>query len=304
MFDWGDVPIFLALARHGTTGKAAAALGCSQPTVVRRIASFEQAIGLDLFVRDSRGVRLTRAGEALVEVCGKASGAMQGVADCIDSLRGARDERIRVTVLDQWECLLTPVLRDFRTRWPEVQVQLVSSYRRFDLGGGEADIALRAGVSFPEEEVLVRAMPPCAFGIYVSAAMAEGERPHCLQDVGRLPLAGGAEVLAELPSVRWFESLAGEGGIAIRCNHFTAVRSAILDGSAGLLPCVAGGTDERLVPLFAPLQHLLVPLFLGVRREALRRPAVRDLFERLTDHIRADAALIGGQVPPALGGPA
>lgn len=299
MFDWGDIPIFLALARHRTTGRAATALGCSQPTVVRRIAQFERATGLDLFVRDSRGVRLTEDGRHLLESCVRAAGAMQGVVDCIDSLRSRRDEQIRVTVLDQWEGLLTPVLRDFRTSWPGVEVRLETSYRRLDVAAGEADMALRAGVSFPEEEVLVRPMPDCGFGIYVSADLDPSERPSSLHEVGRLPLAGGAGVLARLPSMQWFETLAGEGGISIRCNYFAAVRSAILDGAIGLLPCVAGGSDRRLIPLFAPIRHLMVPLFLGVRRDALRRPAVKDLFERLTTHIREETALIVGDLPPA-----
>lgn len=297
MFEWSDIPVFLALARHGTTGKAAASLGVSQPTVVRRIAALERAVGLTLFLRGSSGFSLTSAGRALLEAADRAASAMQGVADTVEGLRQQRGERIRVTVLDQWETLLSPVIREHHRDWPHVQVQLRSSYRRFDIARGEADMALRAGVSFPEEDVLARQMPDCGWGIYIAR---DSEQPQNLKDLRNFPLAGGDGVLAMLPAIQWFERLAGPNGVAVRCNSFAAVRATIIQGVVGMLPCVAGGSDPALVPLAAPIGHLMVPLFLGVRREAIRRPPVRDLFERLSTHIHAQADLIGGHCPAPL----
>ena len=51
MFAWDDIAVFLAVYRERTTGRAAAALGVSQPTVVRRLAALEHSLGLSLFNR-------------------------------------------------------------------------------------------------------------------------------------------------------------------------------------------------------------------------------------------------------------
>jgi DNA-binding transcriptional LysR family regulator len=67
MFEWSDLRHFLAIARSGSTLAAARSLRVSQPTVVRRIAALEEALGLSLFDRRPSGYRLTEAGLTLVE---------------------------------------------------------------------------------------------------------------------------------------------------------------------------------------------------------------------------------------------
>src|SRR6202165_877659 len=65
--DWGDVRVFLAVARHGSLRAAGRALGLSQPTIGRRLASFEATFGGPaLFDRLPEGLRLNASGEALM----------------------------------------------------------------------------------------------------------------------------------------------------------------------------------------------------------------------------------------------
>src|SRR5260221_12823489 len=65
--DWGDVRVFLAVAREGSMRAAGRALGLSQPTIARRLAAFEASFGgQTLFDRLPEGLRLNAAGEQLV----------------------------------------------------------------------------------------------------------------------------------------------------------------------------------------------------------------------------------------------
>ena len=67
IMDWDDVRVFLAVARHGSLRAAGRALGLSQPTIGRRLASFEATFGgPTLFDRLPEGLRLNAAGEQLV----------------------------------------------------------------------------------------------------------------------------------------------------------------------------------------------------------------------------------------------
>ena len=75
--DWDDVRVFLAVARNGSMRAAGRALGLSQPTIARRLASFEAACGgPTLFDRLPDGLRVNAAGEQLIPVAESAEDAM------------------------------------------------------------------------------------------------------------------------------------------------------------------------------------------------------------------------------------
>src|ERR1700722_14728406 len=65
--DWDDARVFLAVARHGSLRAAGRALGLSQPTIGRRLTTFEATFGgPTLFDRLPEGLRLNAAGNALL----------------------------------------------------------------------------------------------------------------------------------------------------------------------------------------------------------------------------------------------
>src|SRR5437588_9348237 len=78
--DWGDVRVFIAVAREGSMRAAGRALGLSQPTIARRLAAFEASFGGPaLFDRLPEGLRLNAVGERLVA-------ASEGIEDAVLTL--------------------------------------------------------------------------------------------------------------------------------------------------------------------------------------------------------------------------
>jgi DNA-binding transcriptional LysR family regulator len=67
MMDLRDIRYFLAVAKEGHIGRAAARLHLSQPPLTRHIHALEDKIGAPLFVRTPKGVTLTEAGRTLLE---------------------------------------------------------------------------------------------------------------------------------------------------------------------------------------------------------------------------------------------
>lgn len=57
-----DAQSFLAVAEHDSFSAAAGLLGVGQPTISRRIASLEERLGCQLFIRNKLGAQLKEAG--------------------------------------------------------------------------------------------------------------------------------------------------------------------------------------------------------------------------------------------------
>src|SRR3954469_15763829 len=63
--DLDDLRLVVTIAETGAIGSAAAQLHVSQPSASQRLAILERRLGVTLFDRDTRGARLTAAGEEL-----------------------------------------------------------------------------------------------------------------------------------------------------------------------------------------------------------------------------------------------
>ena len=83
---------FLEVARQKSVVKAAGLLNVSQPAVTKTIRELEEALGVAVFERDGRGIRITRSGEIFMRHAGMAITALrQG----IDSVANAGTRRRR-----------------------------------------------------------------------------------------------------------------------------------------------------------------------------------------------------------------
>lgn len=287
MFAWDDLRVFLALYRERTTGRAAAALGISQPTAVRRIAALEQSLHLKLFERTPAGLVPTAAAERLYRLAERIERSVCEFTSEVDDLTGAELNVIRLTFIDHFERLLVPILRQFRERWPRVRTELLASDRIYDLARGEADIGIRGRQRPTGEEIVVYELPPTGWAIYASTHVGEDERPHSRGEVANFPLALIEGPAGQLDVYRWLRSLPAHESTPIRCSNFRALRSALVSGAAvSALPCTVGDGDSELVRCFEPMAEFDVPIYLVGRRTVLRRPPARDLFDSIAEHFR------------------
>ena len=66
-FDWNKARAFLVTAEEGSLSAAARALSMAQPTLGRQVSGLEQELGIVLFERVGRGLRLTTSGVELLK---------------------------------------------------------------------------------------------------------------------------------------------------------------------------------------------------------------------------------------------
>lgn len=295
-FAWDDIAVLLALHRERTTGRAAVTLGCSQPTVVRRIAALEAATGLTLFERGASGFTPTEAALALIPMAEAMElAACQLEAEVVEH-RGDAAQVVCLTLLDHFEAMFVPILRQFRQKWPDIRVELLASDRIYDLSRGEADIAIR-GRSLPDDEAVVsHRLPDCAWTLYAPHDLAEGDRPTKWEHAGKFKLALPEGAPGQLPVYRKLAEVAERGAGSLRCSNYNAMRLLIHSGTAlSALPVTVGDRDPDLVRCFPPPPEYDVPIYLLGRRTALRRPYVRDLFDRIAHCFRSSPQLLTGR---------
>ena len=99
-----------ALARHGHFGRAAEACAISQPALSVQIKELEESLGLALFERGPREVRLTGFGE---EFLTRARDILQGTDELLDLARASKDRlagRLRIGIIPTIAPYLLPQL--------------------------------------------------------------------------------------------------------------------------------------------------------------------------------------------------
>ena len=117
--------IFYYAAKCGNLTKAAALLQNNQPNLTRAIKNLEAELGCTLFSRTNRGLILTPEGEALYRHVRVAFAEIAAGEEAITQSRTLEHGMVFLAASEgALRCLLLPVLREFRTRYPGVHLRI------------------------------------------------------------------------------------------------------------------------------------------------------------------------------------
>ncbi|WP_369657408.1 LysR family transcriptional regulator [Variovorax sp. V213] len=160
---------FALVATHGGLGKASRASGRSKATLSRRIAELEEQLGVRLIERSARGLKLTEAGQMLMD---RTEGPMHEVADAMTSAReGLSVPRGRLRVASPVlfsQLAMGRICAGFCAAYPEVTCEVVADDRLVDLVEEQFDAAIRinpapdsslVGRCFAKDRLVVVAAP-------------------------------------------------------------------------------------------------------------------------------------------------
>ena len=117
--------IFYYVAKCGNLTRAAAMLQNNQPNLTRAVKNLEAEIGCRLFSRTNRGMVLTPEGEALYRHIRIAFAEIEAGEAAVTQSRRLERGTVSLAVSEgALRCLLLPVLKQFRTRYPGVHLRI------------------------------------------------------------------------------------------------------------------------------------------------------------------------------------
>lgn len=135
---------FEAAARHCSFAAAAGELNMTAASVSHQIRALEKRLGFGLFERLPRGVRLSDMGAAYLPAVRRAFEDLSVATTGIFGSLGERTLRIRLPI-SYATLVLTPLLPDFRQRYPEIDLQLCTTIWGDGLNQDALDIDIRYG---------------------------------------------------------------------------------------------------------------------------------------------------------------
>lgn len=151
---WGHVHWLSVLAQQGSYTAAAARLGVSKAAVSQRVAELERAARVPLVQRTTRSVRLTEAGQRLVD---DTLPAFEHIAHSFAQVRDLADQPsglLRVTApVALARQQLVPLLTQFLQAYPDVRIELDMADRLRSLASEGYDLAIRHTDRAPDTHV-------------------------------------------------------------------------------------------------------------------------------------------------------
>ncbi|MGQ5521971.1 LysR substrate-binding domain-containing protein [Chitinimonas sp. PSY-7] len=143
-FPW--LMTFLAVVEHGSFSAAAEHLGHSKAYVSKQVTQLERALGVLLLHRTTRRISLTEPGQHYLRYCQQLRDTMDEASRAIGNLRIEVSGLVRLsTPTSLGVAYVGDLLLAFRTRYPQVQVELDLSQQTRDLVGERFDLAIRSG---------------------------------------------------------------------------------------------------------------------------------------------------------------
>lgn len=304
MFELIQLRCFLAVARELHFGRAAASLNITQPPLSRHIQVLERILGVTLFHRSSRSVKLTTAGTALLSEANRiiemAEGAVNVARAAADGEEGVISLGFTAASGYSYMPRLVGFMQEHMPSVGTILKEMVTGKQLEALTTGRIDIGLmRLSSQRPElesQKVLKERFIVCS-----PKTIPEASRPQRIADFDRLPL-----IMYAPDKARYFHDLlTGLFTSAFaepkRVQHVTQIHSILMLVSAGQGFALVPESSRRLRPdgvVFSELEDAkpIVELH-AVWRKEHENPALSVLLSHLDEvgqHIERARLLADG----------
>jgi len=289
------VEAFLSVAQHRSFRRAATELAVTPSAISQAVRALEARLGAVLFIRTTRSVGLTEAGERFLARARPAFEELVAASGAARELGQKPAGLLRLTVpRSVVPILLEPLIASFCKAYPEIEVELAASEELVDLAAGGFDAGIRMGQFINPDMIAVRLTKPFPFAIVGSpdylARRGRPKRPNDLREHTCLRLRrsnGGLAPWSLNDNGRSIELAVSGSFIG---HDFPTLVGAAIEG-VGLAqvpaPLVAGAVKEKkLVRVLEPFATTTPGVFLYYPGHRQIMPKLRAFI----DHVKSRSA--------------
>lgn len=299
------VEAFLSVAEHRSFRRAAAAMGVTPSAMSQTIRTLEARVGAPLFIRTTRSVGLSQAGEQFLSRAKPAFDQLVAASNVARELGQRPTGLLRLAVPRAVvPILLEPILASFSEAYPEIEVEIAASEELVDLATGGFDAGIRLGQFIAADMIAVRLTPPFPMIVVASPSY-----------LARHPAPKKPEELREHACIRWRRS---NGAIALwSLKHGNQAIDIAVAGPliANDFPTLLGAALEGIGLAQVPQPIAATALSAGKLVEVLRSfaPSAPGVFlyypdrhqmmpklRAFIDHVRAQLEVRAGAEPQRL----
>ncbi|MBB4524182.1 UNVERIFIED_ORG: DNA-binding transcriptional LysR family regulator [Rhizobium sophorae] len=170
------VEAFLSVAHHRSFRRAAAELGVTPSAVSQAVRALEERVGAVLFIRTTRSVGLTEAGERFLTRAKPAFEELVAASAVARELGQRPAGLLRLTVPPSVvPILLEPLIASFCQAFPEIEVEVAANEELVDIAAEGFDAGIRLGQFIAVDMVAVRLTPSFPLVVVGSPNICTGE---------------------------------------------------------------------------------------------------------------------------------
>lgn len=167
--DLNEISVFVKVVQAGSFNGAALALGMPKSTVSAKVSSLEKRLGTTLLHRTTRKLNVTQAGQEFFQRCLAAVEMLKEAEERASQGQDRPRGHLKVTAAPAWAGALSDVAAEFRSKYPDVELEFVLTDRTVDLVGESIDLAIRAG-DLKDSTLIARKIGQSAFAPFASPA--------------------------------------------------------------------------------------------------------------------------------------
>jgi len=287
--DWSLIQSFLAVAETGSLSAAARRLDRSQPTLGRQIQALEAELGVSLFDRHARGLKLSEVGAQLLPMAQQMRTAMSAIGLTAAGQSQQLEGSVRITAsIFASHHLLPPILARIRAEESAIQLDLVATDTTENLLFREADIAVR--MYRPEQmDIVTRYLGELPLCICAARSYLErAGRPAALHALLQHDLVGFDSNEQMILAMRERGWPVNRDSFATRCDLQSVYWELIRAGCGiGFAQTWVAEKDPEVEILDFDVEIPTLPVWLAAPQAMRQTPRIRRVWDLLADEIKA-----------------
>lgn len=287
------VATFLSVARSRNFRQAAAELGVTPSAASQAVKALEARIGATLFIRTTRSVGLTEAGQRFLERAGPAYDELVAAGEAARDLGKRPVGLLRLAVpRGVVPLILEPVIASFCQAYPEIVLEIAASEEMVDLAAGGFDAGIRLGQFIAPDMIAVRLSQTFPFAVVGSPEYLRSRpQPKRIEDLG---LHSCLRIRRSNGSIAAWTFLVGNKpveaivtGPLIAHDYPTILGAAIRGVGLAQVPgpmAAAPVADGRLTALLTPFAVATPGVFLYYPGKRQAPPKLRAFIDHVKRH--------------------